>query len=137
MNLINSVLFSTAAKTWKITDFGLTYEGTSKQIVRDARGTRGYRAPELVDAIQNGTHNYNRKVDMWSLGCIFYELIFNKKTFSSDWESTLVTFSFKRFSHLLSRQSSTSSGGVLRDSLMMVLEGCPGSPLPNSGLTHD
>lgn len=34
-------------------------------------GTRWYKAPELLF----GAKSYNQKMDIWSLGCIFGELI--------------------------------------------------------------
>lgn len=77
-----SVLFCVKDKKWKITDFGLAAEGTSKKIytTRYSRGTECYRAPELVKSHAG----YNNKVDVWSLGCIFYELSIGTKPFASD-----------------------------------------------------
>ena len=40
--------------------------------------TRWYRAPELMF-----TRNYTEKIDIWSLGCIFSELITRKPLFPS------------------------------------------------------
>jgi hypothetical protein len=69
---------------WKITDFGLTSEGTSNtlQTTIAARGTTGYRAPELL---QDGKRGYSGKTDVWSVGCIFYELLVGERPFSEDW----------------------------------------------------
>lgn len=47
-----------------------------------SRGTRGYRAPELI---RDGKSGYNNKVDIWSLGCILYELVVGERAFSDDW----------------------------------------------------
>lgn len=43
------VLYRRAEMTWKITDFGLTVEATSKRarVTQFSRGTTSYRAPEL------------------------------------------------------------------------------------------
>ena len=52
----------------KIADFG-----TSRKIRRNAYsycGTLGYIAPEIKDGLP-----YTKKVDMWSLGCILYNLL--------------------------------------------------------------
>lgn len=78
------VLYSCRVRAWKIGDFGLTAEGSSKQvqITRYSRGTPSYRAPELIMDEENRT--YNNKVDIWALGCILFEAIFRKKAFSSD-----------------------------------------------------
>ena len=59
---------------WKIADFGLTSEATSNRLVtsRSARGKPSYRAPELLRETKAG---YNNKADIWSLGCIGFELL--------------------------------------------------------------
>jgi serine/threonine protein kinase len=76
------VLYSRDSDTWKLTDFGLTSEGTSNGIRNTdaSRGSPGYRAPELLQ--DNPT--YNNKVDIWALGCILYELVTGQKLFLSD-----------------------------------------------------
>src|SRR5271156_2928049 len=74
------VLFSHRDQAWKLADFGLTSEGGSEELVStSARGTAGYRAPELL---MEGT--FNKKVDVWAMGIIFYELAVGTKPFRSD-----------------------------------------------------
>ena len=70
---------------WKIADFGLTSKGTSKNLVTTnaARGKECYRAPELLRDSESG---YNNKSDIWSFGCIAYELFTGRKPFSNDFE---------------------------------------------------
>ena len=66
-----------------ITDFGLCSEGGSK-VARTtvySRGTASYRAPELLSA----KPLYSNRVDIWALGCILYELAFDRKAFHDDW----------------------------------------------------
>jgi eukaryotic-like serine/threonine-protein kinase len=68
---------------WKIADFGLAAEATSKGLItsKSARGKPGYRPPELT----SGTEwHYNNKVDIWSAGCIAYELFAGRKAFRDD-----------------------------------------------------
>jgi serine/threonine protein kinase len=78
------VLYSQKDGVWKIADFGITAEGTSRRAntTRDKRGTSGYRAPELCQ----DQSTYNNKVDMWAFGCIAYELLARKRPFEGDWQ---------------------------------------------------
>lgn len=62
----------------KITDFGLskyhipnTCHNTLPVV------TVNYRAPELFEP-NRAAKNYGMEIDIWSLGCIFYELVFRK-----------------------------------------------------------
>jgi len=85
-SIANVVLLSPDTGAWKITDFGLTFEGTSriKYTTRNSRGTQGYRAIELL---RLGEQGYVTKAsDVWALGCIFYELAYKTKAFSDDIE---------------------------------------------------
>lgn len=50
------------------------------RITEQAKGTTGYRAPELIREISKFTN----KVDIWALGCVVYELAFDHKPFSTD-----------------------------------------------------
>jgi len=47
-----------------------------------SNGTEGYRAPELLELDKC---TFTNKVDIWAMGCLFYELIYCRKTFSTDW----------------------------------------------------
>lgn len=82
MNCGHFVLYCYHDQFWKIADFGLASEGTSKkaQTTRYARGTSSYRAPELIRE-----EKYTNKVDIWAVGCIFYEVLFKEKAFSNDY----------------------------------------------------
>ena len=77
------VLYSKDDDNWKVADFGLTCEGTTRRdnTTRYARGTIGYRSPELTTS--PGT--FNNKVDIWALGCVLFELAARKKAFDNDW----------------------------------------------------
>ena len=68
---------------WKLADFGLTSEGTSVNIrmTEYARGSPGYRAPELL---LEDNQSYTNKVDIWAMGCILHELVLGVKPFASD-----------------------------------------------------
>ena len=78
------MLYSCQDAAWKVADFGLTVEGTSKraQTTIYGRGTPSYRAPELVHP--DGKNSFTNKVDIWAIGCIQYELVFSQKAFPGD-----------------------------------------------------
>jgi serine/threonine protein kinase len=78
------VLYSRTDGVWKIADFGLTSEGASNGsfTTTAARGTQCYRAPELLREIHA---TYSNKVDVWAMGCIFYQLTAGRRPFDSDW----------------------------------------------------
>lgn len=91
---LNIVLYSRRDCVWKLADFGLASEGTSGTLhfSADAKGTSGYRAPELIES-----QVYNNKVDIWSLGCILYELTVGQKAFKDD----ITTFEYKTSEQVL------------------------------------
>ena len=98
------VLYSSKSNVWKIADFGITTEGTSGRALTTvaSRGTASYRAPELLDASKS---TYTRQVDIWALGCIFYDLTFTKQRHSPNKANVnpkpLLKFAYVRFRHLL------------------------------------
>ena len=67
----------------QIADFGTVSEGVTKCLshTTSRRGTDVYRGPELLS--EEG--GYSKKTDMWSFGCVTYELCTKKKAFTSDW----------------------------------------------------
>ena len=81
--LLITVLYSRNTNLWKLADFGLTAEATSKlaRTTEGRGGTPGYRAPELLKE----RSTYTNKVDLWALGCIIHELATGKIVFPSDW----------------------------------------------------
>jgi len=82
--LLISVLYSSTTHTWKIADFGLACSATmTPQTTTSGRGKQGYRPPELFKEPKS---SFTQGVDLFALGCVFYELVFGKKAFSSDLE---------------------------------------------------
>ena len=61
-----------------IGDFGLAKKGTD--IAMSCVGSWMMMAPELIRASQNPVA-YNSKIDLWSLGIVFYEMLFGKSPF--------------------------------------------------------
>lgn len=70
---------------WKLTDFGLSAQATSRRhhTTRYSRGTGGHRAPELL---QDPGH-FSNKVDMWALGCVIFQFVTRRLAFKEDWET--------------------------------------------------
>jgi serine/threonine protein kinase len=76
------VLYSSEDQRWKIADFGLTSCGTHVPIsTRRARGTPCYSAYELLHSPGSV---FSKETDIWSLGCILYELLTGQRLFKSD-----------------------------------------------------
>jgi serine/threonine protein kinase len=72
----------------RICDFGLArllFPGRTKDLTREIV-TLNYRAPEII----LGELHYDSKIDMWSIGCVFYELISGKQLFKSSEERGLL-----------------------------------------------
>jgi serine/threonine protein kinase len=88
------VLYSKVAQCWKIADFGFTSEGNSTRVkISDlGRGTPCYRPPELL----REERVFSTKTDIWSLGCIVYEIFMNKTPFLSEFGIREWAFSKER-----------------------------------------
>ena len=65
----------------KVCDFGLarTFTKRKEKNYTNWVVTLWYRAPELL----LGSESYNQKIDMWSVGCIFAELILREPLFAA------------------------------------------------------
>uniref|UniRef100_A0A7S0MYV6 Mitogen-activated protein kinase n=2 Tax=Pyramimonas obovata TaxID=1411642 RepID=A0A7S0MYV6_9CHLO len=61
----------------KICDFGLARTSTEKEFMTEYVVTRWYRAPELLLSCSE----YTMAIDVWSVGCIFAELLGRKPLF--------------------------------------------------------
>ena len=55
----------------KIADFGLARETNSRPPYTEYISTRWYRAPEILMK----SENYGLESDMWSVGCVIFEMI--------------------------------------------------------------
>ena len=68
----------------KLIDFGISTQTDSSEPIIDARGTPGYKSPE-----QHGESALTSKTDVYSLGCILFELLSGKPVFPGSSNTTL------------------------------------------------
>jgi cyclin-dependent kinase len=99
-----NILISEDRSLIKISDFwlGRTYSIPLKNYTKEVL-TLWYRAPELI----LGTEIYSTGIDVWSIGCIFGELLLKKPLFLADSEINLL---FKVFELLGSPNEETLPG---------------------------
>ncbi len=70
----------------KLADFGMAkYVANEGFLLRSHVGTPYYMAPQLLQRIE-----YSRKCDIWSMGVIFYELIFGRLPWQGKNEAALL-----------------------------------------------
>ena len=82
---IQNVLVAQTAPHWlvKIGDFGTAKRLQSEDSLNATRvGTEAYQAPELH--LFNGSEHPTKSVDLWSTGCIAFELLSASKPFDGD-----------------------------------------------------
>ncbi|KAF8378852.1 hypothetical protein HHK36_030201 [Tetracentron sinense] len=78
-----NLLIDCRTNTLKIVDFGLARAfGIPLRQYTPEVATLGYRAPEIL----LGTHQYSTPVDVWSVGCIFAEMVKRRPLFCGDSE---------------------------------------------------
>jgi serine/threonine protein kinase len=77
----------------KISDFGLArgIMSSGEKMTNEVVSLR-YRAPELLV----GTKSYTSKVDMWSLGCLLFDLFALQPLFKGDTEAEMIDLISKR-----------------------------------------
>lgn len=66
-----NILINDKTQTLKLADFGSCRGRQSKAPFTEYISTRWYRAPECL--LTNGY--YNEKMDLWSIGCVFFEIL--------------------------------------------------------------
>jgi len=77
----------------KICDFGSAKLFQQNTPLTEYMSTRWYRAPELL-IIHN---QYNQKIDVWAIGCIFCELLTGKALFTGKNEYDMLRLILKMF----------------------------------------
>ncbi|PAV71159.1 hypothetical protein WR25_07354 isoform F [Diploscapter pachys] len=63
----------------KLSDFGISKELSTRSVASTVIGTPNYLSPEICEG-----RAYNQKSDMWSLGCVLYELLALKRAFDGE-----------------------------------------------------
>jgi serine/threonine-protein kinase ULK2 len=77
---------SSAAATIKIADFGFAKHLTEAAMAQTPCGTPLYMAPEIFQM-----KDYNEKADLWSLGCVYYEMLVGTTPFRGSSPKELYT----------------------------------------------
>jgi serine/threonine protein kinase len=120
---------------------------TQAKTTMAGRGKEGYRAPELL---LDSQQSYNKKVDIWSLGCILYELSVGTKPFRTD--GATLQFALEKSEMIVTIVG--GSGAVCRNlealicrmlrydfrdrpSITMICEALGGLRMETLGLTSD
>jgi len=88
---------------------------------KDGRGKDGYRAPELLQ----DPAKYNKKLDIWSLGCLLFELTTGQKAFLTDFHSYQFAQGLTELSLIFPPWLNSSSKAVLSTWIKRML--CPES----------
>ena len=71
----------------KITDFGLSKiiddsnDGASLELTSQGAGTYWYLPPECFAKGDDGPPRISSKVDVWSVGVIFYQMLYGRRPF--------------------------------------------------------
>ncbi len=100
-----------ASSNIKMADFGLAKELNSKsQLAQTNVGTPFYMAPEIINE-----KDYDEKSDIWSLGCLIYELAALRPPFdASNAVSLAVKINQGRYNRIPSRYVIKIYGGLWR-----------------------
>lgn len=111
-----SVIYSKHGHVWKIADFGLSAGDTSyrEQSNKCSLGTSSYRPPELIQ--EKSVCNY--KYDIWAIGCILYESVFQRRAFDGDW--AVLNYSISKEPLEIPNEVKSRSGGTGDDLLHHV-----------------
>ncbi|PUU79614.1 calcium/calmodulin-dependent protein kinase type 1B, partial [Tuber borchii] len=111
----------------KLGDFGVSKRILAEDTTtfRTQVSTQGYSAPEVLGLDSNSeTSDYTNSVDIWSLGCVIYELIVGTKLFASEAQVSRYFFGKKPFPEdkLKELSSPTDTLGILLLKAMLVIQ---------------
>ncbi|CAI2300880.1 unnamed protein product [Caenorhabditis sp. 36 PRJEB53466] len=74
-----NILMNRRKTILKLSDFGISKELGTKSAASTVIGTPNYLSPEICES-----RPYNQKSDMWSLGCVLYELLELRRAFDGE-----------------------------------------------------
>ncbi|EAS04320.2 Serine/Threonine kinase domain protein (macronuclear) [Tetrahymena thermophila SB210] len=96
-----------------ITDFGVS----SFQNMKSTVGTINYMAPEILKFNQS----YDKAVDIWSLGCIMHEIIYNEQLFNGNTTQQVVSKirNFKLYQQIDQRPFLTDLNQIIQSCLSL------------------
>lgn len=78
-----NLLLSEDCHTIKIADWGMAKEcGVGENLHTPAVCTLWYRAPELLLGTRESKRSYKQAMDMWALGCLFFEMVTRQPLFA-------------------------------------------------------
>ena len=72
-----NIIYRAKTSNYVLADFGLTQDMKVQKYIYLKCGTFGYTAPEILN-LQSIDERYNSNCDIYSLGIIFYCLLFKK-----------------------------------------------------------
>ena len=72
----------TSDYTIKLADFGLARTINPHSLAKSCVGTPLYMSPEVIQNRGGDTNRYEHSADIWSVGCIVYELLTGKRPFA-------------------------------------------------------
>ena len=80
----------TSDNSIKLADFGLARTINPESMAKSCVGTPLYMSPEVIQNRSGDTTRYEHGADIWSVGCIVYELLTGKRPFAtSDFENIM------------------------------------------------
>ena len=122
------MLYSSKHKLWKLADFGLSVEGSSKtnRLTTSAKGTPGYRSPELLDFVPGESAQHTNRVDIWAMGCILYQLVTGTQLFISDSAVVYYVYSAKSLEVPLDNTFDADSTQTITKYIVDMLQVKPG-----------
>uniref|UniRef100_A0AC35TZZ8 Protein kinase domain-containing protein n=1 Tax=Rhabditophanes sp. KR3021 TaxID=114890 RepID=A0AC35TZZ8_9BILA len=74
-----NILMNKRKSVIKLSDFGISKQLNTKSVASTVVGTPNYLSPEICEG-----RSYNQKSDMWSLGCVLYELMHLRRAFEAE-----------------------------------------------------